>query len=33
MCPKESRLAFAVYMLIGEVEHWWASMRSIMEEK
>jgi len=23
MCPTESRLAFVVYMLTGEVEHWW----------
>jgi len=28
MCPEESRLAFAVYMLTGEAEHWW-----IMEER
>ncbi|XP_027912213.1 uncharacterized protein LOC114171279 [Vigna unguiculata] len=33
MCPKESRLAFAVYMLKGEAEHWWVSMKSIMEER
>jgi len=32
-CPDESRLAFTVYMLTGEAEHWWASMRLVMEEK
>ena len=32
-CPDESRLAFTVYMLTGEVEHWWASMKLVMEEK
>ena len=32
MCPKDNRLAFAVYMLTGEAEHWWISMKSIMEE-
>jgi len=32
-CPNESKLAFTVYMLTGEVEHWWASMRLVMEEK
>jgi len=32
-CPDESRLAFTVYMLTKEVEHWWASMRLVMEEK
>jgi len=32
MCPEESRLAFAVYMVTGEAEHWWISMKSIMEE-
>jgi len=25
MCPAENRLAFLVYMLMGEVEHWWIS--------
>ena len=33
MCPAENRLAFAVYMLTGEAEHWWISMKSIMEER
>jgi len=33
MCPKESSLAFVVYMFTGEAKHWWASMKSIMEEK
>ena len=33
MCPDESRLAFTVYMLTGEAEHWWASMKLVMEEK
>jgi len=33
MCPTENRLAFTVYMLTGEVEHWWISMKSIMEER
>jgi len=33
MCPTENRLAFAVYMLTGEVEHWWICMKSIMEER
>ncbi|XP_027922937.1 uncharacterized protein LOC114180844 [Vigna unguiculata] len=32
-CPDESRLAFTVYMLTGEAEHWWASMKMVMEEK
>jgi len=33
MCPKESRLTFALYMLTGEVEHWWINMKCIMEER
>ena len=33
MCPEESRLAFAVYMLTGDAEHWWISMKSIMDER
>jgi len=33
MCTVENKLAFAVYMLIGEAEHWWISMKSIMEER
>jgi len=33
MCPEESRLAFAVYMLTGEAKHWWITMKSIMEER
>jgi len=32
-CPDESRLAFTVYMLTWEAEHWWASMRLVKEEK
>ena len=31
MCSTENRLAFTVYMLTGEVERWWISMKSIME--
>jgi len=31
MCPAENRLSFVVYMLIGEAEHWWICMKSIME--
>jgi len=33
MCPAENKLAFVVYMLTGEAEHWWISMKSIMEER
>ena len=33
MCPVEDRLAFSVYMLTGEAEHWWSSTRSILEER
>jgi len=33
MCPADNKLAFAVYMLTGEDEHWWMSMKSIMEER
>jgi len=33
ICLADNRLAFAVYMLTGEAEHWWASMKSIMEER
>jgi len=33
MCPTENRLAFTVYMLTREAEHWWISMKSIMEER
>jgi len=33
MCPTENRLAFIVYMLTGEAEHWWTSTKSIMEER
>jgi len=33
MCPTGNRLAFAVYMLTEEAEHWWISMKSIMEER
>jgi len=33
MCPTDNRLAFVVYMLTGEAEHWWMSMKSIMEER
>ena len=33
MCPADNRLAFAIYMLTGEAEHWWMSMKSIMEER
>jgi len=33
MCPTESRLAFTVYMLTGEVERWWINMKSIMDKR
>ncbi|XP_027911491.1 uncharacterized protein LOC114170204 [Vigna unguiculata] len=33
MCREERKLAFAVYMLTREAKHWWASMKSIMQEK
>jgi len=33
MCPGENRLAFIVYIPTGETEHWWISMKSIMEER
>ena len=33
MCPAQSRLTFVVYMLTREAEHWWISMKSIMEER
>jgi len=33
MCPADNRLAFVVYMLTGEAEHWWISMKSVMEER
>jgi len=33
MCPVENRLAFSVYMLTGEVEYWWTSTKSILEER
>jgi len=33
MRTTKNRLAFVVYMLIGEAEHWWMSMKSIMEER
>jgi len=33
MCPTQSKLAFLVYMLTREAEHWWISMKSIMEER
>ena len=33
MCHAENRLAFVVYMLTGEAEHWWINMKSIMEER
>ena len=32
-CPAENRLAFTVYMLTGEAEHWWTSTKSIMEQR
>ena len=32
-CPMENRLAFTVYMLTGEVKHWWINTKSIMEER
>jgi len=33
MCLEDSRLAFSVYMLTREAEHWWISTKSIMEER
>ena len=33
MCQEESRVAFVVYMLTGEAEHWWVCMKSMMEER
>ena len=33
MCPADNRLAFTVYMLTGEAEHWWINTKSIMEER
>jgi len=33
MCSAENRLAFSVYMLTGEAEHWWISTKSILEER
>jgi len=33
MCPEESRLTFAVYMLTREAEHYWISMKSIMKAR
>jgi len=33
MYPAENRLAFSVYMLTGEAEHWWISTKSILEER
>jgi len=33
MCPVDNRLAFTVYMLTEEAEHWWINTKSIMEEK
>ena len=32
-CPAENRLAFTVYMLTREAEHWWINTKSIMEER
>jgi len=33
MCPADNKLAFTVYMLTGEAEHWWINTKSIMEER
>jgi len=33
MCFVENRLAFAVYMLTAEAEHWCINMKSIMEKR
>jgi len=33
MCPAEKRLVFSVYMRTGEVDHWWISTKSIIEER
>ena len=33
ICPKESTLAFAVYMLTSETKHCWINMKSIIEER
>ena len=32
-CPTKNRLAFIVYSLTREVEHWWISTKSIMKER
>ena len=32
MCPTKNRLAFSVYMLTGEAEHWWINTKSILEQ-
>ena len=32
-CPTQNRLAFTVYMLNGEAEHWWISTKFILEER
>ena len=33
MCLTDNRLAFTIYMLTGEAEHWWINIKSIMEER
>jgi len=33
MCSVENKLAFTIYMLTREGEHWWINMKSIMEER
>jgi len=32
-CLDKNRLAYTIYMLIREAEHWWASMKLMLEEK
>jgi len=32
-CSDENKLAYSIYMLTGEAEHWWASMKMVLEEK
>ncbi|XP_020209396.1 uncharacterized protein LOC109794359 [Cajanus cajan] len=32
-CPPERRLAYAVYMLVGEAEHWWGSAYQMLTSR
>ena len=31
-CPAENRLAYSEYLLVGEVVHWWSSMKMMLED-